>query len=110
VSEGVEPANSEFQADFSWQKSPKAPPLYILKSHTETLRTHRKAVVVCGGFVSGRQANHIVNYNAKRFPRGTDRYGGEEWDARRNTWSLRLNNPDELERYRLDAANTGFAG
>ncbi|MDQ3181049.1 MAG: ATP-dependent DNA helicase RecG, partial [Acidobacteriota bacterium] len=44
-------------------------------------------------------AHHVVNYWKRRFDRGTRfvAYGRWEWDARKNTFALRLNKPDELE-------------
>ncbi|HMS39928.1 MAG TPA: ATP-dependent DNA helicase RecG [Pyrinomonadaceae bacterium] len=79
-------------------RSPKAPPLYIFEiTAGGAERTHKTVVV--WWFVSGRAAFNIVNYHQKRFARGTRfvAYGKWEWDARRNTFSLRLNKPDELE-------------
>ena len=79
-------------------RSPKAPPLYIFEiTAGDAERTHKPVVV--WWFVSGRAAFNIVNYHQKRFARGTRfvAYGKWEWDARRNTFSLRLNKPDELE-------------
>src|SRR6267378_8717112 len=48
-------------------------------------------------FVSGPRAHDILKYNAKRFVRGTRfiAFGKWENDARRGTYSLRLNKPDE---------------
>ncbi len=79
-------------------RSPKAPPLYIFEITAGDAERTRKPVVVWW-FVSGRAAFNIVNYHQKRFARGTRfvAYGKWEWDARRNTFSLRLNKPDELE-------------
>ncbi|HYO99864.1 MAG TPA: DEAD/DEAH box helicase, partial [Pyrinomonadaceae bacterium] len=55
--------------------------------------------VVVWWFVSGRQAGRIIAYNRQRFTRGARfvAYGRWEWDARRNTFALRLGKPDELE-------------
>jgi ATP-dependent DNA helicase RecG len=50
-------------------------------------------------FVSGPRARDILNYNAKRFVRGSRfiAFGKWENDSQRGTYSLRLNRPDELE-------------
>lgn len=79
-------------------RSPKAPPLYIFEITAGDAERTRKPVVVWW-FVSGKQAHRIINYYQSRFSRGTRfvAYGKWEWDARRNTFSLRLNKPDELE-------------
>jgi len=79
-------------------RSPKAPPLYIFEITAGDAERTRKPVVVWW-FVSGKQAHRIINYYQSRFSRGTRfvAYGKWEWDGRRNTFSLRLNKPDELE-------------
>jgi RecG-like helicase len=79
-------------------RSPKAPPLYIFEITGGDAERTRKPVVVWW-FVSGKQAHRIINYYQSRFSRGTRfvAYGKWEWDSRRNTYSLRLNKPDELE-------------
>ncbi len=76
----------------------KAPPLWIFEITASDPNRTGKPVVVWW-FVSGRQAGRIVQYNQKRFERGARfvAFGQWEWDARRNTWALRLNKPDELE-------------
>ncbi len=76
----------------------KAPPLYIFEITGSDAERTRKPVVVWW-FVSGKQAHRIINYYQSRFSRGTRfvAYGKWEWDGRRNTYSLRLNKPDELE-------------
>ncbi|HSK74787.1 MAG TPA: DEAD/DEAH box helicase, partial [Pyrinomonadaceae bacterium] len=76
----------------------KAPPLYIFEITGSDAERTRKPVVVWW-FVSGKQAHRIIHYYQERFSRGTRfvAYGKWEWDARRNTFSLRLNKPDELE-------------
>ncbi len=76
----------------------KAPPLYIFEITGSDIDRTRKPVVVWW-FISGKSANHIVNYWKKKFERGTRfvAYGQWEWDSRRNTFSLKLNKPDELE-------------
>ncbi len=79
-------------------RSPKAPPLYIFEVTAGDVERTRKPVVVWW-FVSGKQAHHVVNYWKGKFERGTRfvAYGKWEWDARKNTFALRLNKPDELE-------------
>ncbi|HKG80943.1 MAG TPA: ATP-dependent DNA helicase RecG, partial [Pyrinomonadaceae bacterium] len=56
--------------------------------------------VIVWWFVSGRRAYEIVKYYTARLVRGTRfiTFGKWEWEARRNTYKLRLNKPaDELE-------------
>ncbi|HEY0077189.1 MAG TPA: ATP-dependent DNA helicase RecG [Pyrinomonadaceae bacterium] len=79
-------------------RSPKAPPLYIFEITASDPERTGKPVVVWW-FVSGRQAARIVAYNRQKFERNTRfiAFGKWEWDARRNTFALRLNKPDELE-------------
>ncbi|HJR09696.1 MAG TPA: ATP-dependent DNA helicase RecG [Pyrinomonadaceae bacterium] len=79
-------------------RGPKAPPLYIFEITASDPERTAKPVVVWW-FVSGRQATRIVAYNRQRFTRGARfvAYGRWEWDARRNTFALRLGKPDELE-------------
>jgi ATP-dependent DNA helicase RecG len=79
-------------------RGPKQPPLYIFEITASDAERTRKPVVVWW-FISGRQSHRIVNYYKSRFTRGTRfvAYGKWEWDARRNTFALRLNKPDELE-------------
>ncbi len=79
-------------------RSKKAPPLYIFEITSSDAERTQKPVVVWW-FVSGKSANHIVRYWTERFIRGTRfvAYGKWEWDARRNTFALKLNKPDELE-------------
>ncbi len=79
-------------------RGPKAPPLYIFEITAGDAERTRKPVVVWW-FVSGKTAHRVINYYQSRFSRGTRfvAYGKWEWDGRRNTFSLRLNKPDELE-------------
>ena len=79
-------------------RGPKAPPLYIFEVTASDADRVRKPVVVWW-FVSGKIAHRIINYWKDKFSRGTRfvAYGKWEWDSRRNTFSLRLNKPDELE-------------
>ena len=79
-------------------RGPKAPPLFIFEITGGDFERTRKPVVVWW-FVSGKGAFRIVNYWKERFERGTRfvAYGKWEWDARKNTFALRINKPDELE-------------
>ncbi|MEJ7576478.1 MAG: ATP-dependent DNA helicase RecG [Pyrinomonadaceae bacterium] len=79
-------------------RGPRQPPLFIFEITAGDVERTGKPVVVWW-FVSGRQANRIVAYNRQRFVRNVRfiAYGRWEWDARRNTFALRLNKPDELE-------------
>ncbi|HLM56273.1 MAG TPA: ATP-dependent DNA helicase RecG [Pyrinomonadaceae bacterium] len=79
-------------------RGPKAPPLYIFEVTAGDPERTQKPVVVWW-FVSGRQAGRVVAYYRQRFARGARfiAFGRWEWDARRNTFALRLNKPDELE-------------
>ncbi|MBD0370920.1 MAG: ATP-dependent DNA helicase RecG [Pyrinomonadaceae bacterium] len=79
-------------------RSPKQPKLYIFEITASDPERTGKPVVVWW-FVSGRAAERIIAYNRQRFTRGARfiAFGQWEWDPRRNTFSLRLNKPDELE-------------
>jgi ATP-dependent DNA helicase RecG len=79
-------------------RGPKAPPLYIFEVTAGDPERTGKPVVVWW-FVSGRQAPRVVAYYRQQFERGARfvAFGRWEWDARRNTFALRLNKPDELE-------------
>jgi len=79
-------------------RSSKQPPLYIFEITASDPERTGKPVVVWW-FVSGRQAQRIIAYNRQRFTRGVRfiAFGNWQWDARRNTFALRLNKPDELE-------------
>lgn len=76
----------------------KQPSLYIFELSASDRERSRKPVVVWW-FLSGKQSQHVINYNKQRFDRGTRfvAYGKWEWDSRRNTFALKLNKPDELE-------------
>lgn len=79
-------------------RDPRQPPLFIFEiSGADAARTQRPVVIKW--FVSGKAAERIVSYYEDRFRRGTRfvAYGKWEWDARRNTFSLMLAKPDELE-------------
>ncbi len=79
-------------------RGPKAPKLYIFEITASDPERTGKPVVVWW-FVSGRQAQRIITYHRQKFTRGARfiAYGKWEWDTRRNTFTLRLNKPDELE-------------
>jgi ATP-dependent DNA helicase RecG len=79
-------------------RGPKSPPLFIFEITASDPERTGKPVVVWM-FVSGRQAARIVAYHRQRFTRGARfvAYGKWEFDARRNTFALRINKPDELE-------------
>jgi ATP-dependent DNA helicase RecG len=79
-------------------RGPKSPPLFIFEITASDPERTSKPVVVWW-FVSGRQAGRIVAYHRQKFMRGARfvAFGRWEWDARRNTFSLRLGKPDELE-------------
>ncbi len=79
-------------------RGPRQPPLFIFEITGADAARIQKPVVV-KWFVSGKQAERIVNYYQDRFARGTRfvAYGKWEWDNRRNTFSLMVNKPEELE-------------
>src|SRR2546428_1971432 len=72
--------------------------LYILEiSATDRERSGRDVVVWT--FLSGPHAQKIIENYTKKFSRGARfiAFGKWEWDKRRQTYSLRLNKPDEIE-------------
>src|SRR5438552_1555066 len=72
--------------------------LFIFEiSATDRQRTGREVVVWT--FLSGYHAQRIIESYTKRFTRGVRfiAFGKWEWDKRRQTYSLRLNKPDEIE-------------
>jgi ATP-dependent DNA helicase RecG len=75
------------------------PQLYIFEvAGIDGPMTGREVIV--WWFVSGRRAYDIVKYYTAKLARGTRfiTFGRWEWEARRNTYKLRLNNAaDELE-------------
>lgn len=79
-------------------RGPRQPPLYLFEITGADEQRMQKPVIV-KWFVSGKQAERIVNFYQDRFTRGTRfvAYGKWEWDSRRNTFSLLVNKPDELE-------------
>lgn len=76
----------------------KQPPLFIFEVAGSDRTRSRKPVVVWW-FISGKQAKNIIEYYSKRFERGTRfiAHGKWEWDARRNTFGLKVTKPDEIE-------------
>lgn len=85
-------------------RGPRQPPLFIFEiTGADKDRTERPVVVKW--FISGKQGERIANYYLERFPRGTRfvAYGKWEWDKRRNTFSLMVAKPEELERLPSDA-------
>lgn len=79
-------------------RGPRQPPLFLFEiSGTDATRSQRPVVVKW--FVSGKAAERIVAYYSDRFARGTRfvAYGKWEWDARRNTFALMVQKPEELE-------------
>lgn len=72
--------------------------LYIFEI-SATDREHSGRPVVVWTFLSGPHAQQIVTNYTRRFERGVRfvAFGKWEWDARRGTFSLRLNKPDEIE-------------
>jgi ATP-dependent DNA helicase RecG len=79
-------------------RGPRQPPLFLFEiSGADESRTQKPVIVKW--FIAGKQAEHIANYYQDKFPRGTRfvAYGRWEWDNRRNTFSLMVNKPDELE-------------
>ncbi|HKC62546.1 MAG TPA: ATP-dependent DNA helicase RecG [Pyrinomonadaceae bacterium] len=79
-------------------RSPKQPKLFIFEVTASDPERTGKPVVVWW-FVSGRSAQRIIAYHRQKFTRGARfiAFGQWEWDTRRNTFSLRLNKPDEIE-------------
>jgi len=79
-------------------RGPRQPSLYLFEIAGGDA-TRRFKPVVIKWFVSGKQAQRIVHYYEDRFPPGTRfvAYGRWEWDNRRDTFSLKLTNPEELE-------------
>ena len=75
------------------------PQLFIFEvAGIDAAKTGKEVIV--WWFVSGRRAYDIVKYYTARLERGTRfiTFGKWEWEARRNTYKLRLNKPaDELE-------------
>lgn len=79
-------------------RGPHQPPLYLFEIIGADIERTQRPVVV-KWFISGKQSDRIVSYYQERFGRGThfSAYGKWEWDERRNTFSLMVNKPEELE-------------
>jgi len=73
-------------------------------------RTGREVVVWT--FLSGQHAQQIVESYTKKFTRGTRfiAFGQWQWDKKRQTYSLRLNKPDEIEVLPSEPRPVGVAG
>jgi len=72
--------------------------LYIFKiSATDRARTGKDVLIWT--FLSGLSAPKIIDSYEKKFTRGVRfiAFGKWEWDASQQTYSLRLNKPDEIE-------------
>ena len=79
-------------------RGPRQPPLFLVEIvGSDELRTQKPVMVKW--FVSGKQAERVAHYYQDRFARGTRfvAYGKWEWDGRRETFSLMVNKPDEIE-------------
>ncbi len=79
-------------------RNPRQPPLFLFEiSGSDVARKHRPIVVKW--FISGKAAERVVAYYQDRFAQGTRfvAYGKWERDERRNTFSLMVNKPEELE-------------
>lgn len=79
-------------------RGPKQPPLYIFELTGGDRERTRKPVIVMW-FLSGKTAQHAIEYYAERFKRGVRlvAHGRWEWDSRRNTYVLKISKPEELE-------------
>lgn len=79
-------------------RGPKQPPLFIFEL-TAADRERRFKPVVVFWFISGKAAKHTIEYYKDRFKQGVRliAHGVWTWDSRRNTFTLKVNKPDELE-------------
>ena len=79
-------------------RSPSQTKLFIFEITASDPDRTGKPVVVWW-FLSGRNAPTIIAYYKEKLKRGARffAFGKWEWDDRRNTFSLHLNKPDELE-------------
>jgi ATP-dependent DNA helicase RecG len=85
--------------------------LFIFEiSATDPERSGRPVVIWT--FLSGPHAQRIITNYAKKFARGVRfvAFGKWEWDARRATFALRLNKPDEIEVLPAAATNRAVTG
>ncbi len=90
-------------------RHPKQPPLYIFEVTASDRERTQKPVVVLW-FLSGKTAKHAIGYYVERFKRGTRfvAHGKWEWDGKRNTFSLKVTKPEELELLPLDSDPDAF--
>ncbi len=88
-------------------RAPRKPPLYIFEL-TGGDREHKKNPVLVKWFVTGKNANAIIDWYKKRYARDTRMvvYGMWEMDSYMNTFSLRHPKPEEFEI--LPAVDTGL--
>jgi len=79
-------------------RGPHQPRLFIFEITASDPEQTGKPVVVWW-FVSGPNAQRILNYYKEKLSRGARfiAFGKWTWDDRRKTYSLRLGKPDELE-------------
>lgn len=79
-------------------RGPKQPPLYIFEL-TASDRDRTIKPIVVFWFISGKKANHIIEFYKERFAKGVRlvAHGVWNWDSRRNTFALKINKPEELE-------------
>ncbi len=79
-------------------RSPKQPPLYIFEIRGADAKRSLRPIIV-KWFVSGRNADNIIDYYSNRFRRGTRfvAYGKWDWNERQQTVELMVTKPDELE-------------
>ncbi len=79
-------------------RSPRQPKLFIFEITASDPGQTGKPVVIWW-FLSGKNAHNIINYYKEKLSRGARfiAFGKWEWDDRRNTYSLKLHKPDELE-------------
>ena len=80
-----------------WRRSFKQRLYKFQISATDRERTGKDVVI--STFVSGLSAPKIIESYEKKFTRGVRfiAFGKWEWDAKYQTYSLRLNRPDEIE-------------
>ncbi|MBA2379018.1 MAG: ATP-dependent DNA helicase RecG [Blastocatellia bacterium] len=90
-------------------RHPKQPPLYIFEVTASDRERTKKPVVVLW-FLSGKTAKHAIGFYTERFKRGTRfvAHGKWEWDGKRNTFSLKVSKPEELELLPLDSDADAF--
>lgn len=79
-------------------RGPRQPPLFIFEINAADVARAKKPVIV-KWFVSGKTATQIVEWYEQKFKKGTRfvAYGKWQWDDRRETSTLMVNKPDEIE-------------